>query len=87
MLDVIKSIYSLVKSIFKHENCLSEPFTCNIGVRHGEYQSPFLFTMYVNDLDAELAVKGISGIDISIINMYILLYADDIILFGKTPED
>ena len=43
--------------------------------------------MYVNDLEAELAVKGISGIDIGIINLYILLYADDIILFGKTPED
>ena len=32
---------------------------------------PFLFAMYVNDLEAELAVKGISGIDIGIINLYI----------------
>ena len=40
----------------------------------------------MNDLEAELAVMGISGIDIGIINLYLLLYAD-IILFGKTPED
>ena len=40
----------------------------------------------MNDLEAELAVMGISDIDIGIINLYLLLYAD-IILFGKTPED
>ena len=43
--------------------------------------------MYVNDLEAELAVNGISGINTGMINLCILLYADDIILFGKTPED
>ena len=43
--------------------------------------SPFLFAMYVNDLEAELALKGITGIDIGILNIHILLYADDIILF------
>ena len=43
--------------------------------------------MYVNDLEAVFAVKGVPGIHVGIINMYILLYADDIILFGKTPED
>lgn len=87
MFNIIKSIYNSVKSRVKHDNTLSDLFTCNIGVRQGECLSPFLFAMYVNDLEAELAVKGISGIDIGIINLYILLYADDIILFGKTPED
>ena len=72
MLDIIKSIYSLVKSRVKHENCLSEPFICNIGVRQGECLSPFLFAMYVNDLEAELAVKGLLDIDVGILNMYIL---------------
>ena len=79
---IIKSIYSSVKSRVKHDNTLSEPFTCNIGVRQGEYLSPFLFVMYVNDLEAELAVNGISGINMGMINLCILLYADDIILFG-----
>ena len=43
--------------------------------------------MYVNDLEAELAIQGVTGIDIGITNINILLYADDIILFGKNPED
>ena len=87
MLNIIKSIYSCVKSRVKHDNTLSELFTCNIGVRQGECLSPFLFAMYVNDLEAELAIKGVAGIDIGIININILFYADDIILFGKNPED
>ena len=41
--------------------------------------------MYLNDLEEELATKGLAGIDIGIhvVNIYLILYADDIILFGK----
>ena len=42
---------------------------------------------YVNDLEAELEIKGISDIYTGMINLCILLYADDIILFGKIPEE
>ena len=71
MVNIIKSIYSRVKSRVKHDNTLSEPFTCDIGVRQGECLSPFLFEMYVNDLEAEVVTKGISGINIGTINIYI----------------
>ena len=87
MLDIIKSIYTIVKSRVKHNNVLSESFTCNIGVRQGECLSPFLFAMYLNDLEEELVTKGASGINIGMTNLYLLLYADDIILFGKTSEE
>lgn len=53
MLDVIKSIYSSVKSRIKHNNILSDTFTCNIGVRQGECLSPFLFSLYLNDLEED----------------------------------
>ena len=83
MLYIMKSIYN-PKSRVKHDNTLSEPpFTCNIGVRQSEPLSPFLFAIYMNDLEAELAIKDNSGINIGMTNLYILLYADDIILFGK----
>ena len=45
------------------------------------------FSMYVNDLEAELATKGLPGIDIGTLNIYLVMYADDIILFGKTPDE
>ena len=45
MLNMIKSIYSCIKSRTKHDNTLSEPFMYNIGVRLSECMSPFLFAM------------------------------------------
>ena len=87
MLDIIKSRYSNVKSRVRHNGCLGEPFTSNIGVRQGECLSPFLFSMYVNVFEAELATKGLPGIDIGTLNIYLVMYADDIILFGKTPGE
>ena len=87
MLDIIKSMYNTVKTRVRHNGCLGEPFTSNIGVRQGECLSSFLFSMYLNDLEAELATKGLPGIDIGTINTYLVMYADDIILFGKTPDE
>ena len=87
MLDIIKSMYNNVKTRVRHNGCLGEPFTSNIGVRQGECLSPFLFSMYVNDLEAELATKGLPGIDIGTLNIYLVMYADDIILFGKAPDE
>ena len=87
MLDIVKSIYDMVKLSVKNNNLRSESFTCQIGVRQGECLSPFLFFMYLNDLESELATKGPEGINIGMLNLYMLLYADDIVLFGKTPED
>ncbi|MCG8047978.1 MAG: reverse transcriptase family protein, partial [Candidatus Thiodiazotropha endolucinida] len=87
ILDIIRSIYTIVKSRVKYNNSLSEPFTCQMGVRQGECLSPFLFSMYINDLEEELTTKGASGVDIGMINIYLLSYADDIVLFGKSAEE
>ena len=87
MLDIIKSIYSTVKSRVKNNNTLSESFSCNIGVRQGECLLPILFAMYVNDLEQELDDKGVNGIDIGMVKLLLLLYADDIVLFAKTAEE
>ena len=87
LLDIIKSIYTTVKSRVKNNNTLSESFLCNIGVRQGECLSPFLFAMYANDLEQELGDKEVNGIDIGIIKLLLLLYVYDIVLFAKTAEE
>ena len=43
---------------------LSEPFYSNLGVRQGECLSPFLFSMYLNDIEEEFYLNGVEGIDI-----------------------
>ena len=48
--------------------------------------SPFLFSMYVNDLEEEFRLNGLDGIDIGSLKLLLLLYADDITLFSETEE-
>ena len=43
--------------------------------------------MSLNDQETKLSAKCLHIIDIGSINIYLLLYADDIILFGKTPDE
>ena len=86
MLGNIKSMYSNVRSRVKHNGCLGEPFSSNTGVRQGEYLSPFLCYMYLNDLETEQATKDLVGTDIGSINIYYVVYADDINLFAKKKK-
>ena len=80
-------MYEHVKSRVKINNVVSEGFESNLGVRQGECLSPFLFAMYLNDLEDVYIQKGYDGIDIGLIKLFLLLYADDIILFAASAEE
>ena len=86
ILDIIRSMYNSVKSRIRYENQLSNEFSCMLGVRQGECLSPFLFSMFLNDLEEEFITHGIEGIDIGLIKLFILLYADDIVIFSSDAE-
>ena len=51
MFNIIQSIYSTVKSKVRGPKSIADSFECTLGVRQGESLSPFLFSMYVNDLE------------------------------------
>ena len=86
ILDIIQSMYRNIKSRVKYENILSDEFSSYIGVRQGECLSPFLFSMYLNDLENEFVTKGLDGFDIGMLKLYLLLYADDIVVFSETSD-
>jgi hypothetical protein len=65
--------------------------------RHGENVYPFLFVLYLNDLERFLHDRNSKGLD-SIakdiedeldifLRLFILLYADDTVLFSNSAED
>lgn len=86
ILDVIVSMYKNVKSKVKFNNELSEEFSCMTGVRQGECLSPILFAMYVNDIEQEFITKGADGVDTGFLKLFLLLYADDIVIFSESAE-
>ena len=43
--------------------------------------------MYINDLDDEIIHRGVGGVDIGMLKLFILLYADDIVLLAENQLD
>ena len=41
---------------------------------------------YVNDLEQEMISKDIAGLDLDYFKLFLLMYADDIVLFSETDE-
>ena len=87
ILNIIMSMYKHVESKVKINNSISIGFECNLGVRQGECLSPFLFAMYINDLEEEFHLKGSEGIDLGMLKVLLLLYADDIIIFASSAVE
>ena len=55
----------------KFENKLSDTFTCLLGVRQGDSVSPFLFSMYLNDIKEHFVLNGYEGIEICILKLFL----------------
>ena len=84
ILNIIISMYSAVRSRVFLDGQMSQSFECTLGVRQGECLSPFLFAIYINDLEDNIAENN-AGITIGDIKMFLLFYADDVVLFSETP--
>ena len=61
-------------------------FTSFSGVFQGECLSPFLFSMFINDLCDDLEKVNGVGINLEEIVMTALLFADDMVIFSKTKD-
>ena len=80
-------MYQSVKSCVKHCNSFSDFLEYSIGLRQGEIMSPVLVSLFLEDLELFLQDSINSGLLIDDLVLIILLFADDMAIFGKTPED
>jgi hypothetical protein len=87
VLRIIKNMYQVVKSCVKHCNSFSDFFELSVGLRQGEIMSPVLVSLFLEDLELFLQDNVNSGLLIDDILVIVLLFADDMAIFGKTPDE
>ena len=97
MYNTIYNMYQGIKSCVVSNGEKSGFFPCNTGLRQGENLSPFLFSLYLNDIESFLGnsnVKGAKCVSTELeerlnvyLKLFILLYADDTVLFSESLED
>ena len=52
----------------------------------GEVISPFLFLLFINDIEVHLQQNSNAHITLDQLSIYLLLFADDAVIFSETPE-
>ena len=94
-LKLLQNLYKNIKSRIKTHDGVSAFFPCRIGVRQGENLSPFLFAIFLNDLEWYFRQNNISGLSCEFndedlymfIKIFILMYADDTVIFSHSQND
>ena len=60
---------------------------CNeVGLMQGETLSPLLFSLYVNDFEESFISDNCPSIDLQMLNLFVLMYADVMVIFAESPE-
>jgi hypothetical protein len=86
MLKVIRSLYDNVKSCVKYKGILGEFFSNKVGLMQGETLSPLLFSLYVNDFERHFMSDNCPSVELQVLNLSVLMYADDMVIFADSPE-
>ena len=82
----VRSMYKNVKARVRCGANLTDVITCSKGVKQGDICSPILFSLFINELALEILDNGKHGVTLTpdIIQLLLLLFADDIILLSET---
>ena len=86
----VKTLYSSinVKTCIKVQNNFTTFLSSHAGLKQGDPLSAILFVLFINDLVEEVSLNtNQAAFSVQDINLFMLLYADDIVLFSKSPSE
>ena len=66
---------------------MSDAYECLLGVRQGDRVSPFIFSMFLNDIEDIFIDNGLSAINVDMFKLFLILHADDIVIFANSKEE
>ena len=84
--QIIRSIYSDVKSCVKSFGSISEFFDSNVGLLQGKVLFPLLLSLFINDLEIYLHENPNATRRLDQVSLYLLLLADDAVVFSESVE-
>ena len=78
----VKSMYAVVKARVRDGASLTESIHCLRGVKQGDVCSQILFSLFINELVLDIIKGGKHGpiLTSTLVEIFILLFADDILL-------
>lgn len=85
-MERIKVIYKETKVTIKTKKGNTKEFETRKGVRQNCVLSPLLFNLYTADLDKYFSKRGIGRVKLEGDRVWLLAYADDIVLMAKNKE-
>lgn len=86
IINLLKSMYSKVKTCVKRGDYVSKSYSCTEGTRQGCSLSPTLFKIYLNDLQDLFNTKDSEPIIIDKTPIGCLMYADDVLLISQSAK-
>ena len=87
MFNIIKALYQNIKTCVKYDGLLSNYFgNHNTGLFQGEVLSPIMFSLFMNDCEMHFLKKCCPYIELQLISVFLLMYADDMVLIAESPS-